>query len=322
MNARDRDQRGALHTALAHKALADALQRSALARLHAITTTDVLAIEHLTLHGPQTPSQLAARLGLSAPGTAALIRRLQRSAHITRHPHPADRRKATLHPTDNAHAFISRALAPPDQRSEHRPRRSHHAATRPRPAPAQRHRRHRRTPRPATRPRRPTPPPKPHSRHPRQPSGPNATHPASPATPPRPRPRRRRCRSCFSCPSDFPGPSESTPPVHHSLSFLFGPRPRSRTPMVRGGVGAQTGQQPPWSSRTARDSKSIRGSTPWFGTTRKGRPKDAAVVCVRSAGWLRFQGIVRVHVAAASLHLPARESAFSRESCSPRHTLM
>jgi hypothetical protein len=81
-------------------------------------------------------------------------------------------------------------------------------------------------------------------------------------------PTRRRTHPCsISIPLD-PGNHHPTPAVsvHHRLSFLFGPRPRSRTPMVRGrGRGpnrpptpVNIGQLQPWTP----DPESGGQSTP------------------------------------------------------------
>ncbi|MBB6628395.1 MarR family transcriptional regulator [Nocardioides sp. KIGAM211] len=49
-----------------------------------------------------TPGQLSAALQLSAPATSAMLDRLERLGHVTRSPHPTDRRSVVVEITDHA----------------------------------------------------------------------------------------------------------------------------------------------------------------------------------------------------------------------------
>lgn len=51
---------------------------------------------------PATPGRIGAALGLSAPATSALLDRLERAGHVTRAPHPADRRSVVVSVTEHA----------------------------------------------------------------------------------------------------------------------------------------------------------------------------------------------------------------------------
>jgi DNA-binding MarR family transcriptional regulator len=97
---------------LARKALADAGQRAAAARLLGLGETDVLAIQHLAWAGALAPSRLGARLRLTSGGTTALVQRLERSGHITRQPHPHDARSTLLRLTERAEREVGRLYAP------------------------------------------------------------------------------------------------------------------------------------------------------------------------------------------------------------------
>ncbi|WP_148612026.1 MarR family winged helix-turn-helix transcriptional regulator [Nocardioides rubriscoriae] len=49
-----------------------------------------------------TPGRLSAAMRLSAPATSALLDRLERAGHVTRSPHPDDRRSVVVGVTDHA----------------------------------------------------------------------------------------------------------------------------------------------------------------------------------------------------------------------------
>jgi DNA-binding MarR family transcriptional regulator len=98
--------------ALHRKALADARQRAALARRLGLTDSEVLAVQHLARAGELTPGQLGGLLQLSSGGTTGLVHRLQRAGHVTRHPHPHDRRSAVVRLTPDIAAWASKAWAP------------------------------------------------------------------------------------------------------------------------------------------------------------------------------------------------------------------
>ena len=101
-----------IRAALHRKALADARQRAALARRLGLTDSEVLAVQHLARAGELTPGQLGALLQLSSGGTTGLIHRLQRAGHVSRHPHPRDRRSAVVRLTPAIAAWATEAWAP------------------------------------------------------------------------------------------------------------------------------------------------------------------------------------------------------------------
>jgi DNA-binding MarR family transcriptional regulator len=107
-----RDTALAIRAALHRKALADARHRAALARRLGLTETEVLAVQHVARAGELTPGQLATQLQLSSGGTTGLIHRLQRAGHVTRNPHPRDRRSTVLRLTPAIEESATDAWAP------------------------------------------------------------------------------------------------------------------------------------------------------------------------------------------------------------------
>ena len=96
-----------------------------------LTTSSEAALTALYHHGPLTPSQLAARIHLTPSTTTALVDQLDRAGHITRRPHPRDRRKILLSTTPAAATLIVRewcsftrlldpALSPLDEPTQRR----------------------------------------------------------------------------------------------------------------------------------------------------------------------------------------------------------
>jgi DNA-binding MarR family transcriptional regulator len=101
-----------IRAALNRKALADARQRTALARQLGFTENEVLAVQHLARTGELTPGQLGAQLQLSSGGTTALLHRLQRAGHITRDSHPRDGRSAVVRLTPSMQESATEAWSP------------------------------------------------------------------------------------------------------------------------------------------------------------------------------------------------------------------
>jgi DNA-binding MarR family transcriptional regulator len=78
------------------KTMAGERHRSAVARLLGMDDTEAAALAHLAQHGQLTPGELGSLVGLTSGGTTALIHRLLESGHLTRHPHPHDKRSSLL----------------------------------------------------------------------------------------------------------------------------------------------------------------------------------------------------------------------------------
>ena len=85
-----------LRDLLTRRDIALAARRAALARRYGLGDTELRALVHLADHGSCTPSQLGTLAGLSSGGVSALAQRLEASGHVTRHPHPSDRRSSLL----------------------------------------------------------------------------------------------------------------------------------------------------------------------------------------------------------------------------------
>jgi DNA-binding MarR family transcriptional regulator len=81
------------------------------ARILALTPSDVMALEHLFAEGPLGPADIAARLGMTTPAATALVDRLERAGHVERRPHPTDRRRLEIVPTPQAEAAAYAAIA-------------------------------------------------------------------------------------------------------------------------------------------------------------------------------------------------------------------
>lgn len=59
---------------------------------------------------PMSPRDLSARLGISSASTTTLLDRLARTGHITRRPHPTDRRALVIVATAEAHCEVRSTL--------------------------------------------------------------------------------------------------------------------------------------------------------------------------------------------------------------------
>jgi DNA-binding MarR family transcriptional regulator len=89
--------------------VAVARYRAALARTLLVTDVEMLALIHLAEQGELAPSALASMLDLSSGGATALVQRLERQGHVSRKPHPNDRRSTLIHLTPTTAARLEEA---------------------------------------------------------------------------------------------------------------------------------------------------------------------------------------------------------------------
>jgi DNA-binding MarR family transcriptional regulator len=60
----------------------------------------------MTATAPVGPVDLGTRLGISSGSATGLVDRLEAAGHVKRHPHPADRRRLVLSPTDRSIGLV------------------------------------------------------------------------------------------------------------------------------------------------------------------------------------------------------------------------
>jgi len=96
---------------LRRRDLALARHHAALERRLGLTGNEMLAIAYLAQHDKLTPSRLAALVDLSSGGVSALVQRLERRGHVTRHPHPTDGRSWLIRLTPGTAARMQGADA-------------------------------------------------------------------------------------------------------------------------------------------------------------------------------------------------------------------
>ncbi len=72
-----------------------------------VNPTGLDAMGHLVMSGPLSPGELSRRLDLTTAATTAAIDRLVDLGHVTRTPHPTDRRSVLVVPTE---ASMARAM--------------------------------------------------------------------------------------------------------------------------------------------------------------------------------------------------------------------
>jgi DNA-binding MarR family transcriptional regulator len=88
-----------------------ALARPALADRLGISLNEVWAVEHLMAE-PMGPVELSRRLDITSASATVLARRLEATGHVTREPHPDDRRRTVLRPTPGAVGSVMSQLGP------------------------------------------------------------------------------------------------------------------------------------------------------------------------------------------------------------------
>ncbi len=72
-----------------------------------VNPTDLQAMQHLIMGGPQSPTELSRKLGISTAATTAVIDRLVAVGHASRTQHPTDRRGVVVIPNP---ASVARAM--------------------------------------------------------------------------------------------------------------------------------------------------------------------------------------------------------------------
>ena len=73
-----------------------------LARRLRLGVNDMAAMDHLLQGGPLGPAELGSLLGMRSASATALVDRLEAAGHVERRPHPTDRRRLVVEPTQHA----------------------------------------------------------------------------------------------------------------------------------------------------------------------------------------------------------------------------
>ncbi len=99
--------------ALRRLLLAGREMQAEVARKMGVRLADVQAVDVVVSAGQPTGTvELGQRMGIRSASAAALVDRLAAAGHLTRRPHPTDRRRVTLEATDHARTEVRQALAP------------------------------------------------------------------------------------------------------------------------------------------------------------------------------------------------------------------
>lgn len=83
-----------------------------LGRQLTVNATDLAAMEHLIENGPLTPTDLAARLGITTAAMTTSIDRLTALGHVSREPNPGDRRGILVVPTPESSRRAMASILP------------------------------------------------------------------------------------------------------------------------------------------------------------------------------------------------------------------
>lgn len=83
-----------------------------------VNATDLEAMQHLIVNGVLSPTDLAARLGVSTAAATLSVDRLVKVGHVTREPHPSDRRKQLVVPAPASLRKAMNGLMPMIQQTD------------------------------------------------------------------------------------------------------------------------------------------------------------------------------------------------------------
>jgi DNA-binding MarR family transcriptional regulator len=84
----------------------------AVSRSLGLHDTQLRAVDHVLRAGRLSPGELSHRLGISTGSTTSLIDGLEQMGRVRRLPHPSDRRRIVLEPTDLARREGRQAFRP------------------------------------------------------------------------------------------------------------------------------------------------------------------------------------------------------------------
>ena len=85
---------------------------SAISRRLGLNATDTAALGELMMNGPMSPTDLARKLQISTAAVTTVVDRLHAAGHVTREPHPTDRRAVLIVPTPDTVKRAMRTLMP------------------------------------------------------------------------------------------------------------------------------------------------------------------------------------------------------------------
>ena len=77
-----------------------------------VNPTDLEAMQHLIQSGPLSPSEIATRLGITTAAATMAVDRLVKVGHVTRQPHPSDRRRLLVVPQEESVRRAMKHLLP------------------------------------------------------------------------------------------------------------------------------------------------------------------------------------------------------------------
>jgi MarR family transcriptional regulator, organic hydroperoxide resistance regulator len=100
-----------LRRLLYRRDVALARHRAAIARSLRLTDVEMLVLVHLYEQEALAPAQIAGLLDMSSGGATALVQRLERAGHVTRRPHPTDRRSTLIELSQDTAARLAEAHA-------------------------------------------------------------------------------------------------------------------------------------------------------------------------------------------------------------------
>lgn len=70
-----------------------------------LTLSELMAVEHLRVHGPITAKEISQRMNMGSSGTTTMLDRLEKRGLIRRMPHPTDRRSIIIQPITRPSEF-------------------------------------------------------------------------------------------------------------------------------------------------------------------------------------------------------------------------
>ncbi len=100
-----------IHRLLYRRDVALARHRATVARSLGLTDVEMMVLVHLREQEALAPSQLASLLDLSSGGATAMVQRLERAGHVTRRPHPTDKRSTLIELSEKTAGRLTDAQA-------------------------------------------------------------------------------------------------------------------------------------------------------------------------------------------------------------------